>query len=55
MQINCVIITKSFKQTGSTRWRNKTIYKYHKLPYLPENNARPNFERIRGIKVVFIT
>jgi hypothetical protein len=55
MQINCVITKQSLKQTESTRWRNKTIYKYHTLLYLPENNERPNFGRILGVKEVFIT
>jgi len=36
MQINCVISTNSLKQTESTRWRKKTMCKYHTLSYMPE-------------------
>lgn len=55
MQINCVITTNSLKQTQSTRWRKKTIFKYHTLPYMPENNPRYKLEKIRGFKEVLNT
>jgi len=55
MQINCVIKRNSFKHIESTRWRKKTMCKYHTLPYTPENIPGYNLEKIGEIKEVLNT